>query len=129
MKSPGYYYILLSVFLAPCFIDNFPAAGCRLLALKALCEARLDRDLHDAVEDAIKPLRLPKPSRNAPPPARGSKAPPPPRTLDDFRMKPLGKDSSGFVFYWLDMGPAGEGSSPRFLYTLNHLIFADQLGA
>eukprot|EP00884_Botryococcus_braunii_P023667 jgi/Botrbrau1/9985/Bobra.0012s0075.2 len=82
---------------------NLPTED-RVLALKALCEARIDRGLHQVVDDAIKPPRPPKGAKEHG--GRGSRAPPP-RTLEDFRLKPLGRDSSGFLFYWLDLGPAG----------------------
>jgi hypothetical protein len=77
----------------------------RLLALKSLCEARLDRELHQVVDDAIKPPKPPKGAKEHG--GRGARGPPP-RTLEDFRLKPIGRDSSGFLFYWLDLGPAGQ---------------------
>lgn len=93
----------------------------RLLALKALCETRIDRGLYQVVDDAIKPPRLPKGAKEQG--GRGAKRPAP-RTLEDFRLKPLGRDSSGFVFYWLDLGAAGRSLHPLALccHHMAHLL-------
>ena len=50
----------------------------RVLALKALCEARLERDdIRGQIEDAVRPLKAHKQAAKAP-----ADAPP---SLDDFR--------------------------------------------
>jgi len=73
--------------------------GRRLLALKALCEARLDReDVRERIEAALQPARAAA--------AAVRRGEPPPPALADFRRAPLGTDSSGFTYWYLDLGRA-----------------------
>jgi len=75
----------------------------RVLALKALCEARLERDdCRGLVEDAIRPC---KETRAA---AKLTGELP---SLDDFRRTPLGSDSSGLDYYYFDLHLSNEGAS------------------
>ncbi|KAK9834896.1 hypothetical protein WJX81_007008 [Elliptochloris bilobata] len=71
----------------------------RLQALKALCEARLDReDVLAHIESALQPARVT---------ARAIKrGEPPPPALSEFRKTPFGVDSGGLVYWYLDLGHA-----------------------
>lgn len=72
-----------------------------MLALKALCEARLDRnDLHDKIEEAIRPSKA---TRQA---AKLAGHLP---SVEDFRREPLGTDSSGLEYYYFDLHLCSEG--------------------
>lgn len=74
----------------------------RVLALKALCEARLERDdCRGRVEDAIRPC---KETRAA---AKLTGVLP---SVDDFRRNPLGSDSSGLDYYYFVLHLSNEGA-------------------
>ena len=85
--------------------DSTLRACCRVEALKALCEIRLEKDdLLFLVEDAIKPCKA---TRQA---AKQTGFWP---SLDDFRRAPLGEDSSGLAYYWFDLHLSPEGEPPE----------------
>ena len=74
---------------------------CRVQALKALCEIRLEKDdIVFLIEDAIKPCKA---TRQA---AKQTGFWP---SLDDFRREPMGEDSSGLAYYWFDLHLSPEG--------------------
>jgi hypothetical protein len=76
---------------------------CRVSALKALCEARLDRDdLHDKIEEAIRPSKATRAAAKL-----TGRLP----RVEDFRREPLGTDSSGLDYFYLDLHLCPEGIS------------------
>ncbi len=80
-------------------------------ALKALCEARLDRDdLRNKVEDAIRPS---KETRAA---AKATGLLP---SVDDFRRQPLGADSSGLEYHYFELRLSSEGANNVSLASLS----------
>ncbi len=75
---------------------------CRVLALKALCEARLDReDLRGRVEDAIRPSKETRMAAKATGVLPG---------VDDFRRGPTGTDSSGLEYHYFELRLCTEGA-------------------
>lgn len=89
--------------------SDFSLNLCRVLALKALCEARLDReDLRGRVEDAIRPS---KETRMA---AKATGVLP---SVDDFRRGPLGVDSSGLEYHYFELRLCTEGAGLLCLLT------------
>ncbi|BDA44548.1 probable DDT domain-containing protein DDR4 [Coccomyxa sp. Obi] len=86
----------------------------RVLALKALCEARLDReDLRGRVEDAIRPS---KETRMA---AKTTGVLP---SVDDFRRGPLGTDSSGLEYHYFELRLCSEGEGRMYRDTPVDLV-------
>ena len=89
-----------------------------MLALKALCEARLDRDdLRGKVEDAIRPS---KETRAA---AKATGFLP---SVDDFRRQPLGVDSSGLEYHYFELRLCSEGALTHSAPTCD-LSFLDSM--
>ena len=87
-------------------LSNALCICCRVQALKALCEIRLEKDdIVFLIEDAIKPCKA---TRQA---AKQTGFWP---SLDDFRREPMGEDSSGLAYYWFDLhlSPEGEPDEP-----------------
>ncbi|EIE21318.1 hypothetical protein COCSUDRAFT_66829 [Coccomyxa subellipsoidea C-169] len=86
----------------------------RVQALKALCEARLDRDdLRNKVEDAIRPS---KETRAA---AKATGVLP---SVDDFRRQPLGADSSGLEYHYFELRLSSEGEGRMYRETPADLV-------
>lgn len=80
---------------------------CRVVALRILCELRLDReDLHNVVEHALHPPRKTKAERKAAQLARKAGKVPPVEpvlpTMAQMRREPDAKDSSGLLYWYLD---------------------------
>lgn len=85
--------------------------ACRVLALKLLCEIRLDKeDLRAVVEAAMKPQKPP----SRPPSAKSTRsgahskgrAEAVQELLLELQHEPLGEDSEGTTWWYLDLGPA-----------------------
>ncbi|CAL8463229.1 g2763 [Coccomyxa elongata] len=86
----------------------------RVLTLKALCEARLDReDLRGRVEDAIRPS---KETRMA---AKATGVLP---SVDDFRRGPLGTDSSGLEYHYFELRLCTKGEGRMYRETPADLV-------
>ena len=88
---------------------------CRVLALKLLCEIRLDKDdLRSAVELAMKPSKAPSRPSSGKTRAGGSstrgKPEPALEAVMDIRRDPLGEDDNGVMYWYLDLGPDGHTS-------------------
>eukprot|EP00798_Chlamydomonas_sp_ICE-L_P028438 gene28438-31580_t len=97
----------------------------RVLALKELCDVRLDReDLRGVVDETLRPPPKQVAKKTPPPPPSGGSrrssrggAPPPAaakaalvpvqRTPDDYRKESLGLDSNGNTYWMLDMWSVG----------------------
>ena len=90
-------------------------ARCRVLALKLLCEIRLDKDdLRSAIELSMKPVKPPSRPPSGKTRAGGSstRARPEPSIEPsmDVRHEPLGEDAQGVIYWYLDLGPEGHTS-------------------
>ena len=94
---------------------HFSNACCRVLALKLLCEIRLDKDdLRSAIELSMKPVKPPSRPPSGKTRAGGSstrgRPEPSPEPTMDFRHEPLGEDAHSVMYWYLDLGPEGHTS-------------------
>ncbi|KAL3157904.1 hypothetical protein ABBQ32_012312 [Trebouxia sp. C0010 RCD-2024] len=90
-------------------------ASDRVLALKLLCEIRLDKDdLRSAIEQSMKPVKPPSRPPSGKPRAGGGsikgQPEPSPESTMDVRHEPLGEDANGVMYWYLDLGPEGHTS-------------------
>ena len=91
------------------------ACMCRVLALKVLCEIRLDKDdLRSAIESYMKPVKAPSRPPSGKTRAGGSstrgRPEPASEPAMDIRHQPLGEDDHGVQYWYLDLGPEGHTS-------------------
>ena len=106
---------------------------CRVLALKLLCEIRLDKDdLRAAVELAMKPPKAP----SRPPSGKSTRSGGPNRGRAEaaqeqqleLHHEPLGEDGDDVMWWYLDMGHANQ-TGPSGKKKCRHIGICDQLGA
>uniref|UniRef100_A0A061QXF9 Ddt domain-containing protein n=1 Tax=Tetraselmis sp. GSL018 TaxID=582737 RepID=A0A061QXF9_9CHLO len=75
----------------------------RAIVLKALCDIRLNcGDIMQRIEEAVNVTKMNPKKREALLKGQGRKGAALVEVLDDFRRQPLGTDSSGRVYWWLD---------------------------
>ncbi|DBA82749.1 hypothetical protein WJX77_007341 [Trebouxia sp. C0004] len=87
----------------------------RVLALKLLCEIRLDKeDLRSAIELSMKPPKAPSRPPSGKTRAAGAstrgRSEPAPEVVMDVRHEPLGESDKGVMYWYLDLGPSGHTS-------------------
>lgn len=106
---------------------------CRVLALKLLCEIRLDKDdLRAAVELAMKPPKAP----SRPPLGKSTRSGGPNRGRAEaaqeqqleLHHEALGEDGDDVMWWYLDMGHATQ-TGPSGKKKCRHNGVCDQLGA
>ena len=99
-----------------------------MLALKLLCEIRLDKDdLRSAIEISLKPVKPPSRPPSGKTRAGGSSTRGRPELAPepsmDIRHEPLGEDDAGITYWYLDLGPDGHTSpaGPALLMIITHI--------
>ena len=97
--------------MAPLCVLHLIHTCCRVLALKLLCEIRLDKDdLRAAIEVSMKPVKPPSrpPSGKTRAGSSSTRGRPAETSLEptmDVRHEPLGEDAHGVMYWYLDLGP------------------------